>query len=273
VQYANTTNINASRTTNSAAGSYQMKRGNNLATVAARNDTITGYGPIFTYSGAYGYFLSKGLRANVNYGTGFRAPTFKDLYYPGYGTPNVQPETNRNAEVGLHYEPGNYEIHLVGYQNKVQNLIQALPCTTQASGYCPTNFASVNITGASLGANTQLDRWYLKGSLDLLNAVDQNTGLALANRAKQLANLGAEYRSRKLNFGSNLTVAGQRYGNAQNTVTMNSYALLDLYASYEIQPKWSLFARWNNALNSQYQLAYGYLTPGSNIFAGVRYTP
>ena len=124
-----------------------------------------------------------------------------------------------------------------------------------------------------MGANTQLDRWYLKGSLDLLNAVDQNTGLALANRAKQLANLGAEYRSRKLNFGSNLTVAGQRYGNAQNTVTMNSYALLDLYASYEIQPKWSLFARWNNALNSQYQLAYGYLTPGSNIFAGVRYTP
>ena len=273
VQYANTTNINASRTTNSAAGSYQLNRGNNLATLAVRNDTITGYGPIFTYSGAYGYFLTKALRANVNYGTGFRAPTFNDLYYPGYGTPNVQPETNRNAEAGLHYEPGNYELHLVGYQNKVQNLIQALPCTSKASGYCPTNFASVNITGASLGANTQLEHWNLKASLDLLNAVDQNTGLALPNRAKQLANLGSEYRRGKFNAGANLTIAGQRYGNASNTVTMSSYALLDLYASYEIQPKWSLFARWNNALNNQYQLSYGYLTPGSNIFAGVRYTP
>ena len=77
----------------------------------------------------------------------------------------------------------------------------------------------------------------------------------------------------KFNAGANLTIAGQRYGNASNTVTMSSYALLDLYASYEIQPKWSLFARWNNALNNQYQLSYGYLTPGSNIFAGVRYTP
>ena len=174
VQYANTSNINASRTTNSAAGSYQLNRGNNLATLAVRNDTITGYGPIFTYSGAYGYFLTKALRANVNYGSGFRAPTFNDLYYPGYGTPNIQPETNRNAEAGLHYEPGNYELHLVGYQNKVQNLIQALPCTTKASGYCPTNLASVNITGDSLGAITQLEHWKFKGSLALLKPVDQN---------------------------------------------------------------------------------------------------
>ena len=34
------------------------------------------------------------------YSTGFKAPSFNDLYYPVFSNPNLQPETSRNAEVG-----------------------------------------------------------------------------------------------------------------------------------------------------------------------------
>jgi vitamin B12 transporter len=52
---------------------------------------------------------------------------------------------------------------------------------------------------------------------------------------------------------------------------MAPYALVNLYSSYEFDPHWTVFARWNNMFNSNYQLAYGSNTPGSNIFAGIRY--
>ena len=52
---------------------------------------------------------------------------------------------------------------------------------------------------------------------------------------------------------------------------MGGYSILNLYSSYEFEPNWTVFARWNNMLDKQYQLTYGYNTPGSNVFAGVRY--
>ena len=35
--------------------------------------------------------------------TGFKAPTFNDLYYPGFSNPDLAPETARNVEAGLRY--------------------------------------------------------------------------------------------------------------------------------------------------------------------------
>ena len=52
---------------------------------------------------------------------------------------------------------------------------------------------------------------------------------------------------------------------------MGGYALLNLYTSYQLEKNISLFGRWNNVLNKDYQLSYGYNTPGSNVFVGLRY--
>lgn len=263
--------VNQTRTTDSLAATYQLKRASNLATVALRNDNISGYGSQTTGSAAYGYFFTDELRANVNYGTGFRAPTFNDLYYPGYGNLNLQPETNRNLEVGLHYETKKYGVHLVAYDNKIDNLIIPLACTNQSSGYCPTNFDKTELSGISLGFNTILDKVTLQGSYDLMNAINLQTGNQLPTRAKNVFNFGADYKTGPVNLGANVTLSGMRYGNATNTQEMDGFLLMNLYASYEFDKSWSVFMRWNNIFNSSYQLAYGYNTPGSNVFAGVKY--
>lgn len=269
---SNNTSLNTSRTTDSVAASYQLKRGSNLVTAALRNDVISNYGSQSTGSIAYGYFFTKELRANINYGTGFRAPTFNDLYYPGYGNSNLQPETNKNVEGGLHYEGKTYDLHVVGYQNQIQNLIIPLQCNFQSSGYCPTNFAKTRITGGSFGGNARLEAVTLRASYDLMNAINMGTGLQLPYRAKNTANIGADYRLVKTDLGVNLTLAGIRYANASNTQAMGGYALMNLYASHELTPEWSVFAKWNNLFNAQYQLSYGYLTPGSNVFVGLKYS-
>jgi len=52
--------------------------------------------------------LRDDLRLTASYGTAYKAPTFNDLYYPndGFyaGNPDLQPETARNAELGLRYD-------------------------------------------------------------------------------------------------------------------------------------------------------------------------
>ncbi|MDZ7653081.1 MAG: TonB-dependent receptor [Burkholderiaceae bacterium] len=52
---------------------------------------------------AYGYALTPRLRATAQASTAFRAPSFNDLYFPGFGNPALNPERAESAELGLRY--------------------------------------------------------------------------------------------------------------------------------------------------------------------------
>lgn len=257
--------------TNSVAAAYQLKRGSNLANLSLRNDSITGYGPQTTGGASYGYFFTKELRANVNYGTGFKAPSFYDLYYPNYGIATLKPEKSKNTEAGIHYETLPYDIHLVVYNNSITNLIQytTTGCPTGFTG-CSSNVASAKISGVSLGGTSRVGDFSLKGSFDQQNPIDQSTGYVLAKRAKQFGNVGVEYKKNTVAVGAEGTFQANRT-DYSNTGNMGGYGIANLYGSYDFEKDWSLFARWNNIFNKSYQLNYGYVTPGSNVFVGVRY--
>jgi len=272
-------NFSQTRNTNSAAASYQLKRGDNLANISIRNDSITGYGPQTTGAISYGYFFTKEWRANINYGTGFRAPTFNDLYYPGYGNSNLLPEKSKNTEIGLHYDVKTYEAHVVAYSNTISNLIQVGPVTTNCAYGCATNVGLARITGISLGGSAYLGNFNLKGSIDQQNPEDVTNDTVLLKRARTFGNASVEYNYQKLIAGFGGTFSGQRQdvsgsdsvtGNPYSGV-MGGYSIFNLYSSYEFEKNWTIFARWNNMLNKQYQLTYGYNPMGSNIFAGIRY--
>jgi len=270
--------VSQNQNTNTVAGSYQLKRGSHLANLALRNDSITGYGPQTTGSASYGYFFSKQIRGNINYGTGFKAPSFNDLYFPDYGNTNLQAEKSKNTEIGLHYESSGSDLHLIGFNSTITNLIQYTtttpPCTiAQLNGPnygCAGNAGVAKISGVSVGGIAKLSSLRLKASYDQQNPIDQTTGFLLAKRARQFGNLGAEYRYQKLNVGAEGTFQGGRY-NSGNSSYMGGYAIFNLYGNYEFAKDWSIFGRWNNIFNKDYQLSYGYNTPGSNLFIGVRY--
>jgi vitamin B12 transporter len=263
------------RNTNSGAIAYQLKRDANLANFSIRNDSISGYGPQTTGSAAYGYFFTKEWRANINYGTGFRAPTFNDLYYPGYGNPAILPEKSKNTEVGLHYEKARLESHLVIFSNSISNLIQAsnslsCPIGTGAFG-CASNVSSAKITGASLSGLAQLSSLNLKASYTQQNPVNEGSNSTLVKQAKQYGNIAGEYIYSKVTTGVGATFSGRRNDYLGDATGMGAYTLYNLYANYELEKDLSLFVRWNNVFNKNYQLSYGYNTPGSNAFVGLRY--
>ena len=270
--------VDAKRTTNSLALSYDLKRGNHLATFSMRNDAISGFDSKTTGGIAYGYFFTNEWRANLGYSTGYRVPTFNDLYYPNQGNTNLTPEYSRNIEAGLNYDTKNWNNHLSVYQNRISNFIEpnlsnpANPCN--AAGVCaPINLGIVQIRGVSAGSTTFVGPFMIKASADYLRAIDMNTDLYLPRRANFTSNLAGEYRSGKMVVGTNYTYTGKTFDTLNNSTTNinNPYSLLSLYSSYQLEPKWNIFARWNNITNTQYQNIYGYKNMGSNIFVGVKY--
>jgi vitamin B12 transporter len=267
--------FNQSRNTNSGALAYQLKRESNIANFSIRNDSITGYGPHTTGSAAYGYFFTKEWRANINYGTGFRAPTFNDLYYPGYGNPAVQAEKSKNTEAGLHFEKPTLEGHVVVFSNSISNLIQVskVNCPVGTNPYtgCASNVASANITGLTLSGMSHLASLNLKGSFTQQNPVNQGTDTTLIKQAKQYGNIAAEYVYTKVTAGVGATFSGRRNDYLGEATGMGGYTIYNLYANYDLEKDLSLFVRWNNVFNKDYQLSYGYNTPGSNAFLGLRY--
>lgn len=264
------------RSTNSVAASYNLKRQRHLASVSVRNDDSSQYGSHTTGALGYGYRLGDALRASASVGTSFRAPTFNELYDASYGLPANRPEKGRNAEAGLYFDDGATQLSAVYYRNRLSDLLVTTnPCPVNPAKHVPYGCAyNVNqalLEGVSLSARRQFGPFALNGNLDLQDPRDETTGKTLERRARRHANLGAEYGSGALKGGAELQLSSRRFDKADNKDVLGGYGLLNLYATWQAAPDWSLLLRWNNVANKQYELARTYATAGSNVFLGLRY--
>lgn len=275
VDSSSTPALTGQRTTNSAAASYQLKRGAHLASISIRNDNSSQYGSNTTGSAGYGYRITSGFRANASFGTSFRAPTFNELYFPNFGVASNKPEQGKNAEAGLYYEDGVSQASAVYYRNRITDLLVTVaPCpdaSVSDPSSCAYNVNKALLTGVSLGASTKLGNFTVRGAMDLQNPRDETTDKVLYRRARRHASVALEYHAGAIKAGAETVLSGKRFDDAANKNTLGGYGLLNLYAGYDIAPGWSLFGRWNNVGNKNYALAKNYATAGSNLFIGVRY--
>lgn len=273
----NTAGLGGERDTNSIAGSYQWKSGNQLAVLSLRDDDSSQYGSQTTGGLAYGYHLTSALRANVSYGTSFRAPTFNELYYPGYGISSNQPEKGKNAEAGLYYDDGKSQLSAVYYHNQITDLLVYAPvCPIEQSSHpygCAYNVDRALLSGLSFGGRTKFGDFTLHGSLDFQDPKDETTDTILVRRARRHGEIGLDYQAGQIVAGVDSVFSSTRSDVDYNSdnVTLGGYGAVNLHADYQFSKDWTLFGRWNNVLNKSYELAYGYATPGSNVFVGVRY--
>lgn len=267
--------LNRDRTNNAMGASYQLNRGNHLASIGLRNDDNSQFGSKVTGSVGYGYRLTSALRANASYGTSFRAPTFNDLYYPGYGITSNKPEKGKNAEMALHYDDGTEQLSVVYYRNRITDLLafsNTCPVETTTHPYgCTFNVNQATIRGLSLSGSTRVGQFTIKGSLDFLDPHDDSNDKTLARRAKRHGSMALEHHAGAITTGAELLFSSERFDDAKNKNRLGGYGLLNLYASYDFAPSWSLFGRWNNVLDKDYELAKNYATAGSSLFVGVRY--
>ena len=275
VMSSSTPEVTGSRNTKSFAASYNLVRGAHLASISGRRDDSSAFGNHNTGSIAYGYRFTNALRATASYGTSFRAPTFNELYYPGYGLATNQPERGRNAEIGLRYDDGVSKLSANYYHNKITDLlVNTTPCpdpTFTGTFGCAYNVNKALLEGLTIAGSRKFGDFNLQGNIDLQDPRDETRDKQLVRRAKRHASFAADYSLGALTTGAEWQLSGKRYENAANTTTLGGYGLVNLYATYQFNPDWSVLARWNNIAGKDYELARFYATPGSKFFVGVRY--
>jgi vitamin B12 transporter len=263
--------INRTRITNAVAASYDLRRGSHLLDVSARNDHSE-YGGKTTGALGYGYEFTKDLRATASYGTSFRAPTFNELYYPGYGLTSNKPERGRNAEAGVQYRVAGVDLQANYYRNRLTDMIVSVtPCPGRPSGSCAYNVDHALLEGLTLAANTRIGNLDLRASADLQDPRDETTGKQLARRARRHVSFAADYTVGPVDAGVELQASGRRFDDAANANRLGGYGLLNLYTTWHMTRDWSLLVRVDNAADKHYDLARNYGTAGRTWFAGIQY--
>ncbi len=143
---------------------------------AGRHDDNEQFGSHNTGSVASGYAFSKALRLTASYGTAFKAPTFNQLYFPGFGVPTLKPETSRNRELGAGGEFGSDKEHAGKWQvnvfdNRIDNLIAS---TLIGAASVSSNVSHARIHGVELSSSGHWEQTSLAANVTLQNPKDHS---------------------------------------------------------------------------------------------------
>ncbi len=266
----NTAYAEDSRDNKGAFVQYLGEVGRHDWQLSLRRDNNEQFGKHDTGNLGYGYAFTDWLRATLSYGTAFKAPTFNELYYPGYGNPDLDAETSKSLEAGLAGQHGWGHWAVNAFRTEVEDLI-----AYDASIMAPANVAEARIRGVELLLGSQLLGWDWNANYTLMEPENRssgaNDGNELARRAKQLFNLDLDRRLGDFSVGASLHAEGQRFDDLKNQKELSGYATLDLRGEYRIDPEWRLQTRIANLLDADYETAEGYNQPGQAVYLTVRY--
>ena len=211
-----------------------------------------------------GYQLTSQWRLTATASTGFRAPTASDVAANSL----LKPETNQSQEVGAVFSDAGILARVVYFSTSTHDAI------AYDKDYSVKNIGESRNTGIEASMRAQ---WM--GNNIRLSAVSQDPWSVsynepLARRARQYGTLDISRTVNAYDLGLKFYASGERKDSHYSPgVNLAGYATVAVYASRKIDDNWTARLRLENAFDKQYQLAYGYNTPGRCLFATLQYSP
>ena len=270
---SSTTYDEATRDNEAAFAQYQIQLGAVDTNFGLRYDDNEQFGDFTTASFLAGMNLTDNLRLIGSVSEGFKAPTFNDLYYPGYGDPSFTPEESTNYEIGLNASLGNALVTVAVFNNQLQNLIQY-----NSSSFQTDQTAEVEITGIEFNLDAEVAGWAVSLSGSVIDPENKANGKLLRRRAEQSMSFDADYGFNDLTLGFTLRSEGHRFDDAANTIKLGGYTTSAIRASYRISDEWAVKAKVDNLTDKEYVTAssFGlgnYRSVGREVMFTVAYTP
>ena len=251
------------RTVNSLFAGLNGNSGSHSWQANLRRDSNSQFGDNSTWFAGYGYKINPAWRLNASYGTSFVAPSFNQLYYPGYSNPLLQPEQGKNLDLGVTYSDMGQTVKLVRFDNKIRGFI--------SNTTTPENIPRARIEGWTLSYDGAFDALNLHASVDILNPRNELTGNVLPRRARNQVSLGADYRLGAWSFGGSVLNVGSRFDDVKNTIALGGYLTADVFVNYNINKDLQVQAKINNLADKVYETAYGYNQSGRAAYITLRY--
>lgn len=265
--------VNA-RTARSIFAGYNGEWGRHAVQASVRKDDNSQFGDPGTGTVAYGLRPLPALRLRASYGTAFHAPTFNDLYYPGFGNDQLRPERSHSAEGGLDYEAGVHRFAATYFENRIRDLIvfAADPAT---GNFLPQNVSRARIRGTELSYTGKILKADVRAKFTIQDPRSLPSGALLQRRAKRFGSAAASRTLGRWRFGAELVASGARFDSPDESAgsRMGGYAVVNLLAAYAISPRWNVDLRWNNVADKKYELVQGYNTPASNLLLTLHWSP
>jgi vitamin B12 transporter len=238
-----------------------------------RRDAPSDYADATTARLGGAWALTPALRLKLLGGSTFRAPSFNDLYFPGYGVAGLKAETGRSLEAGLAWRAGNTEAGLTVYRNRVRDLIGYEPDRTR----CPTdpaydfgcarNINRAQLEGATFSLTHVAGPWELRSTLDALEARDLRTQERLARRAAHQGSASVLYSTGDWRWGASMLQVGARPDGGKRLAAETT---LDLQAQWRVSRGVSLHARLLNATDERIEPARDYQGLGRQFWLGIK---
>jgi vitamin B12 transporter len=219
--------------------------------------------------------VPKTLKLRASYGTGFRSPSFIELYAQSaffVGNPHLQPEHARGWDAGAdYYLPGNRgTLSATFFQTDFHNLIvgnfNVFPSTEANVDQARTRGVELSTKFKLPGAvEAQLAYTYL-------DAVDltQMTRLVRRPRNSGSADVWHDF-GHGVSVGAGVKVVRDRQDiDAQTFAQVEDpdYTVARVYAAWQVTKSLALKVRIENALDKQYEEVNGYPALGFGLFAG-----
>jgi vitamin B12 transporter len=228
-------------------------------------------GSEFTWNAEYAYAFGAGTELVLSGGTGFRAPDATDRF--GFaGNPALEPERSKSLAAEVRHRIGErHALRLSVYETKIEDLIEFVPLPVDPFGIL-RNVDEARIRGVEAGYTYASERWTLDAELALADPENRSTGEQLFRRPEESFTLALQRRFERFDLGINLLAAGERTDvGFPDSVTLDSYVLVDLTAGWSITDRLSLRARVENLLDEDYELADGFNTPERGVYIALRY--
>ena len=243
-----------------------------LLTAGFRKDISDTFEDSLTYKfeGSYN-FKQWDFRLRGAYATGFRAPTFNDLTFPGSGNPDLKPEKSKSFEIGMDKDLFNQlvRLELAFFNIEFEDLI-----AFQTSSTPTLNIGKAKSRGIEAHVGIQLPHnLYLSNNYTWTEAVDEIDDIPLRRRPKHQysATLSHSWRNK---FFTQLGVRARSgvLDNSSGSRTVPGFATVRIAMRYKVNKSLELNARGENILDKEYEEIARRGTSDGAVYGGFTYT-
>ena len=238
------------------------------------------FGTSTTERGSLAFLIKEtGTRLRGSAGTGFRAPTFNDLFFPGFGNPDLQPEKSLSYDFGVDQKLWNNRIRLglTYFQNNFRNLIACCTPLPTAPFGGPFNVGRARSAGIEFTSEVDVLP-NLIASLNYTYTDSENlaTDRPLPREPRHRWNIGLTWEPiSKLSLFTQVHVVSEQFEQF-GEVYNSGYTRVDVGGTWRILErtgwlqKLELTARIQNLLNEGYAEVRGFPALGVNALVGLR---
>lgn len=218
------------------------------------------------------------LNFKFSYGTGFRAPTFNDLYWYGSGNKSLRPEKSIGYDLGFVAKIESKVISKMKFEISffdinVEDRIVWLPYQGYQSLWRPINIDRVNTKGAEFSGTINLfDRLSISGNFSVVKSVRTNKRAsddATQNKyliyiPKSAGNFMIELDLLNFFLIAQANYVGIRYATELNDRWLQPYIVVDFVGGVNMKGKFfegQAKIVTKNAFNENYETMIGYPMP------------